>query len=581
LVGIGGLPAHATPQTQVARWGENVFDAGWSKEPFEEIAAGWQHTVARRSDGSLAAWGRNYWGQCTVPALPLGLRYVEVAAGGEHTIARRSEGSVLAWGKNQYGQCDVPALPPGVAFVEVAAGKDHSVARRSDGTVVAWGWNAGGQCDVPPLPAGITYVQVAAGFAFTVARRSDGSIVAWGNNDSGQCDVPPLPSGIVYLDVASGLHHAVARRSDGLVVAWGSNTEGQCNVPPLPIGLRYAQVSAGLAHTVARRSDGSIVAWGGNGFGQCDVPGLPAGQVYIEVAAGTTTITWTPPVQITDLDPIQFPPPTQGDNFPSIAIDADGTINVAWFRWNLANECHILFERSDGTPAGWASAVPVDVTVGANFDRFPHVVRFAADDLRIYFGSSTRGTPNVNDIFVTTSSDDGANWSTPAAVATLNTPGEQSQFPTVVKLANGTYAATRDRWALATNLDLFDPSSDVFYAESSDGDLWTVDQVTNDPSDDVNDFVPELFFDHDGATHLAWSTVGMGDPAADIVEVLASGRAQYPASGKLLSPLTGVTDHSPRVVALTVGGRRVYVMVWVRIVGGGANQVGYRVFTRL
>src|SRR4029079_18410316 len=114
----------------------------------------------------------------------------------------------------------------------------------------------------------------------------------------------------------------------------------------------------------------------------------------------TTTITWTPPVQITDLDPVQFPPPTQGDNFPSIAVDADGTINVAWFRWNLSNECHILFERSDGTPAGWASAVPVDVTVGANCDRFPHVVRFAADDLRIYFGSSSRGTPNVNDIFV-------------------------------------------------------------------------------------------------------------------------------------------------------------------------------------
>jgi hypothetical protein len=293
----------------------------------------------------------------------------------------------------------------------------------------------------------------------------------------------------------------------------------------------------------------------------------------------TTTITWTPPVQITDLDPVQFPPPTQGDNFPSIAVDADGTINVAWFRWNLSNECHILFERSDGTPAGWASAVPVDVTVGANFDRFPHVVRFAADDLRIYFGSSSRGTPNVNDIFVTSSSDDGASWSTPVAVATLNTPGEQSQFPTVVKLANGTYAATLDRWDLGTRLDLFDPSSDVFYAESSDGDLWTVDQVTNDAPDDVNDITPTLFFDHAGAGHLAWATIGFVDPAADIVEVPVSERALYPVSAQTLDPALGIADHSPEIVAVTVGGRQVYVMIWVRIADGVHNQVGYRVFS--
>ena len=78
--------------------------------------------MARRSDGSVVAWGDNYYGQCNVPALPAGLTYVEVAAGGCHTVARRSDGSVVAWGSNDYGQCNVPALPAGLTYVEVAAG---------------------------------------------------------------------------------------------------------------------------------------------------------------------------------------------------------------------------------------------------------------------------------------------------------------------------------------------------------------------------------------------------------------------------------------------------------------------------
>src|SRR5262245_5617339 len=79
---LAALLAPATASAQdVVGWGYLVFNSAWNREPFAEIAAGGSHTVARRSDGSVVAWGDNSIGQCKVPALPPGLTYVEIAAG--------------------------------------------------------------------------------------------------------------------------------------------------------------------------------------------------------------------------------------------------------------------------------------------------------------------------------------------------------------------------------------------------------------------------------------------------------------------------------------------------------------------
>jgi len=64
-----------------------------------------------------------------LPALPPGLTSVEIAGGGAHTIARRSDGWVVAWGRNLEGQCNVPPLPPGLTYVRLAAGGYHALAR--------------------------------------------------------------------------------------------------------------------------------------------------------------------------------------------------------------------------------------------------------------------------------------------------------------------------------------------------------------------------------------------------------------------------------------------------------------------
>ncbi|HLQ38562.1 MAG TPA: hypothetical protein VK348_12215, partial [Planctomycetota bacterium] len=155
--------ASAVVAQDVVTWGDQVGNSAWHSDSYVEVAAGGFHTVARRSDGTVVAWGHGGAGQCNVLALPAGLSYVEVAAGGFHTVARRSDGTVVAWGDNSHGECNVPALPTGLIYVEVSAGWLHTVARRSDGTVVAWGRNSSGECNVPALPTGLSYVEVSAG----------------------------------------------------------------------------------------------------------------------------------------------------------------------------------------------------------------------------------------------------------------------------------------------------------------------------------------------------------------------------------------------------------------------------------
>ena len=81
-------------------------------------------TNALSGDTAVACLGRNYEGQCNVPA---GLaNVIAIAAGLYHTVALKGDATVACWGYNDSGQCNVPAgLAPVIA---VAASGFHTVA---------------------------------------------------------------------------------------------------------------------------------------------------------------------------------------------------------------------------------------------------------------------------------------------------------------------------------------------------------------------------------------------------------------------------------------------------------------------
>ena len=245
-------------------WGLN--DKGQTNVPaglrgVKSIAAGWLHSVALKSDGSVVTWGDNAFGEATVP---VGLNEVTaIAAGYGHTVALKSNGTVVAWGDNSYGQSAVPAGLSGVTAI--AAGL-HTLALKSDGTVVAWGYSHFGQTIVPEGLSEVT--AIAAGVLHSVALKSDGTVVAWGRKIEGQSTVPAGLTEVIAI--AAGFYNTMALKADGTIVAWGRNDYGESSVP---LGLSgVSSIAGGGYHPMALKGDGTVVAWGYNNSGQATIP---------------------------------------------------------------------------------------------------------------------------------------------------------------------------------------------------------------------------------------------------------------------------------------------------------------------
>jgi hypothetical protein len=198
------------------------------------MAGGWNHNLGLRSDGTVATWGSNEFGQCDVPAP--NADFVQVAGGGWHSLGLRADSTIVAWGGDFYGQCDVPA--PNADFVAVAAGAYHSLGLRADGTLLAWGENGSGQCTIPSPNE--DFVGIAAGAYFSLGLRSDGTLLAWGANELNQCDVPAPNAG--FLAIAAGAQHCLALQASSMSSiepadpggAPGADTERTLAVAPNP-----------------------------------------------------------------------------------------------------------------------------------------------------------------------------------------------------------------------------------------------------------------------------------------------------------------------------------------------------------
>jgi alpha-tubulin suppressor-like RCC1 family protein len=259
-------------------WGENTSgllgDGTWEHrctpvcigtDKWKAVSAGWRHTIALKFDGSLWAWGLNREGQLgdgtgeyfRDSPVPIGTDsdWAAVSAGYAHTIALKSDGSLWEWGEKldtfwngSYMRLYTSYLlsPTRVGtdsdWAAVSAGWGNTMAVKSNGSPWAWGyprsWRTIQNGSSFPVPIRINncWKAVSAGYTHSMALESDGGLIAWGDNEYGQL---------------------------------GDGTTTDRNVPAR-IGTDYSwtAIFAGFRHTIALKSDGSLWAWGLNIFGQ-------------------------------------------------------------------------------------------------------------------------------------------------------------------------------------------------------------------------------------------------------------------------------------------------------------------------
>ena len=253
-----------------------------------QVAAGATHSLALATDGTIYAWGKNEYGQLgndstTNSPVPVAVKtagtpmdgktIIQIHAGYEHSLALASDGTVYAWGRNNSGQLGkndatdthIPAAVQtlgtpmaGKVIVQLAAGNSQSMALASDGTVYTWGWNQYGQLGngtttnsrIPiaivttgtPL-AGKIISRIAAGNAHALAMTDDGTVYTWGWNQYGQLgnnstinsSLPvivkttgtPLAGKMITQIASGGSPNSLVLANDGTMYTWGWGQHGQ------------------------------------------------------------------------------------------------------------------------------------------------------------------------------------------------------------------------------------------------------------------------------------------------------------------------------------------------------------------
>ncbi len=127
-----------------------------------QVSAGSFHSAMIKTDGTLWSFGNNDFGQlgngANVSSASAqqedsnATTWVQVSAGYNHTCAIKTDGTLWCWGGNRFGQLGINSIlntniptqesTNDTSWRSVSVGKEFTLATKTDGTLWAWGYNA-------------------------------------------------------------------------------------------------------------------------------------------------------------------------------------------------------------------------------------------------------------------------------------------------------------------------------------------------------------------------------------------------------------------------------------------------------
>jgi len=218
---------------------------------WSNISCGKYYTMATKTDGTLWAWGQNDSGQLglgtsgafdkrsspvQVGALTT---WLNITAGYNNTLATKTDGTLWSWGHNHFGKLGLNNLTDYSSPKQIGAlttwsksscGNYNSIATKTDGTLWSWGYNSEGQLGLgniinysSPVQVGLltnwSNITTGSNSTFSMATKTDGTLWSWGQDNVGQLgqgttanysSPKQVGSLTTWLNVAAGYQHVLA-----------------------------------------------------------------------------------------------------------------------------------------------------------------------------------------------------------------------------------------------------------------------------------------------------------------------------------------------------------------------------------
>lgn len=257
------------------------------------VAAGKYHSMALKSDGTVWTWGYNNCGQLgnnttvskSIPVqvfnlIGSALKAVAIVAGSDHCLALSSDGTVQAWGSNYYGQLGNTSIATYIITLEYIAYSVQTISIGTTTPIITY-------TKTPLLVSKLSgIVAIAAEDTNCIALKNDGTVWTWGLNTHESVPVDEMAyniipyqvsglTGVVAVDVGSCYNFA--QKNDGTVWTWGDNNSGQLGdgtttrrlAPVQAIGLsNIIGMAGGYSHSIMVDEFGNVYTCGDNTYYQ-------------------------------------------------------------------------------------------------------------------------------------------------------------------------------------------------------------------------------------------------------------------------------------------------------------------------